>query len=121
MAKHHSEGVTVEFYDDFAEPVKRVRGPQHAPQVDPERGLDIERRMAAMNIRRMADQHACQARKSGECHDPNHRRDMDLLDHLLAMTGLGAAYPAYTEEEKQMWMSWLRQSGPPDVGLQDAA
>lgn len=109
----------MEFYDDFSEPVKHVRGPQHARQVDPAQGLDIERRMAAMLIRRVADQHACQVRSTGECIHPNHRRDLDFLKNLLAETGLDAEYPAYTPDEQRTWMSWLRQSGPPDSELED--
>jgi hypothetical protein len=75
---------------------------------------DIHRRLAAMRVRYLSDQHGCQAHQTGRCDHPNHRRDMDLLATMLDMIGLDQDYPAYTEAERRTWLTWIGQSGPPD-------
>lgn len=109
-----------------------ARGPRHGGRVDPVRGEDINQRMAAMRVRSWGNRHACAEPATGECTHPNHRRDAHGLlstekdgPGLLDMLGLPHEYPAYTEDEKRMWLRWIGQSGPPDVvdglGLDDAA
>jgi len=65
-----------------------------------------------MKVRRLADQHQCQARATGACDHPNHRRDMDLLREMLDALGLDEGYPAYTAAEDRTWLKWIGQSGP---------
>jgi hypothetical protein len=100
-------------YDDEGEKRTR-RGPKHAAKVPDETGEAILQRMAAMQVRRLTDQHHCTARDSGTCADPNHRRDMDYLGHMLDMVGLGRDYPSYTPAERRTMLRWIGQSGPAD-------
>jgi hypothetical protein len=112
----------MELYDEGDEPTRRARGPRHAPRVDPERATRVERRMAAMHVRRLCDQHECTARKTGSCDHPNHERDMHFLREMLSHLGLDAEYPAYSPDDHRLWLRWLGQSGPPEEeSLPDAA
>lgn len=101
----------MDFYDDGADAVQ-TRGPRHATRVPDEVGEGIHHRMAAMRVRYLSDQHGCQAHRAGICHHPNHRRDMDLLQEMLAALGLDQTYPAYTAAENRTWLKWIGQSGP---------
>lgn len=125
----------LEFYEDFSEPAKRPPGPRHARQVDPEMAVDIERRLAAMMVRRICNQHKC---TGPGCTDENHRKDADYLlstdkrydpvtgvllpSGMLDMLGLPHECPDITEKDRTTWLKWLRQAGPPeDDALRDAA
>ena len=78
--------------------------------------------MAAMQVRRLCDQHECTARETGSCDHPNHRRDMHFLLEMLSYLGLEAEYPAYTPDDHRLWLRWLGQSGPPEEeSFRDAA
>lgn len=102
------------------------RNRKRARAVDPEQGADIERRMAAMMVRRVCNQHRC---TGSDCTDIEHRKDNDFLlstdkDHpgMLDMLGLAHEYPDLTEQDRTVWLKWLGQAGPPeDADLEDAA
>lgn len=120
--------MALDFYDDFAEPVNKARGPKHAAQVDPERAQKIDRDLAAMTVRRMCNQHRGECTGLG-CTHPNHRLDVDYLlsedrefPGMLDMLGLPRECPDITEQDRVVWLKWLRQAGPPeDTDLHDAA
>lgn len=112
----------MEFNDDYDESSEqKPRKFRHATRVDPDQAADIERRMAAMRVRSMCNQHQCTEPSTGFCDDPNHRKDADYLlstdgkhPGMLDMLGLDTAYPAYTDKEKATWLRWLGQAGPPE-------
>jgi hypothetical protein len=89
--------------------------PRRAGRIDPTLAEDIERRMAAMRVRVLCKEHDCQAPATGTCDDPMHRQKVNLTMEMLDMLGLPREYPAYTEEEQEVWVGWLSQSGPPDL------
>jgi hypothetical protein len=106
--------------EDAANPAASRR-PRHATRVDEAVAQDIQRRMAAMQVRRKCNQedHQCTTPSTGSCEHPNHRRDADLLlstdrefPGMLDMLGLDNAYPAYDAKEKATWLKWLGQAGP---------
>lgn len=116
----------MEIYDDYEElHTQPRRKPRSASGLDHDTAADIERRMAAMKVRRRCNEHDCQAPKAGTCNHPNHRQKVHGALEVLEMLGLDPAYPAYTEAEKKAWSNWLRHSGPPEtidgLGLEDAA
>lgn len=110
-------------YGEDAEQTVTARRPRHATRVDEAVALDIQQRMAAMQVRRKCNQedHRCTAPSTGSCEHPNHRRDADLLlstdgeyPGMLNMLGLDSAYPAYDAKDKVTWLKWLGQAGPPE-------
>lgn len=110
---------------DLDEDISRARGPRHASRVDSEQAVDIERRLAALMVRRICNQHAC---TGTDCAHENHRRDVDFLlsartqdPGMLDMLGLPREYPDVTEKDRITWLKWLRQSGPPEAALDDVA
>lgn len=96
--------------DDLTE--ASARRPRHAAKVSHEVAESIHERLAAMQVRRATDQHQCQARGTGSCDHPNHRRDMAYLHEMLDTLGLSHDYPAYTQAEDRTWLKWIGQSGP---------
>lgn len=118
----------MDFYNDYDTPQSRPPArPRRAAPIDDDEADDIQRRMAAMKIRRRCNKHECTTPKTGSCDHPNHRRDNDSLlseddeyPGVLIILGLDTAYPACTEKEQAAWLKWLGQSGPP-AALDDAA
>lgn len=96
--------------DPADRPTRRPR--HHAPKVDDALGEDIQRRMAAMKVRRRTNEHDCQAPVTGQCDHPLHRQKVDFALHMLEMLGLDSAYPAYDEKDKPTWLKRIGQSGP---------
>lgn len=116
----------MDFYDEAMGERVPSAPRRHARKIDPDQAIDIERRLAAMAVRRMCNQHQC----TGEsCVDTSHRKDADYLlsenerfPGMLDMLGLPREYPDLTEQDRLVWLKWLRQAGPPeDAGLEDAA
>lgn len=91
--------------EDLLTPIHRR--PRHASRVPDDIGEDIHRRMAAMRVRHLVDQHDCRQREDGTCTHPNHRRDVDFLHEMLDTLGLDHSYPAYTKADEQTWLRWV--------------
>lgn len=109
----------MDFHEEDEGRTSRPRSPRHAPQVKPELGADIERRMAAQMVRRICNQHQC---TGWDCTNENHRKDAHFLlstdkDYpgMLDMLGLPREYPDLTEEDRTVWLTWLGQAGPEDA------
>lgn len=75
-------------------------------------------KMAAQHLRRLANQHGCTGHR---CADPNHRRDANLLQHLLAQffqepgQELGTGVPVKPEQvtaaDRDAYLRSLRGGG----------
>jgi hypothetical protein len=110
----------MDLYDDYEDlHTQSPRKPRRKGQVDPAVAADINRRMAAMMVRRMCNQHECTEPETGSCEHPNHRRDNDYLlstdrkyPGMLEVLGFDTAYPSYTQAEKELWLRSIGQAGP---------
>lgn len=125
-AQHSDEDHVQELIDDESERKQlAARGTRRTQRIDPALGESIARRMAAASVRRLCREHECTEPMTGHCDDPMHRQKADYTREMLEMLSLDGERQPYTEKEKQIWLAWLGQAGPPEnvegLGLDDAA
>jgi hypothetical protein len=78
---------------------------------------DLAKRLAALAVRRAANQHGCRGR---DCRHPDHRRDVDFCRVLLEMIGLPGEYPEVTEADRVEYVTGVAQTIPHHGGRQPA-
>lgn len=66
-----------------------------------------QEQLAALLVRTKCNQHDCVLEG---CTDENHRRDVDYLNHCLAMLGLPGAYQPVSDEQRAEWSARAVQS-----------
>lgn len=80
-----------------------------------EERYDLERRLAALTVRRKARQHTCVFAVHDEtdhCIHPDHPRDVDYMNALLDALALDRTYPQVDDEERAAYGTTVARDLP---------
>lgn len=79
--------------------------PKSAARVKDEAAAeDLTKRMAATLVRRYTDQHGC---RGEQCAHPDHRRDVDYMEHMLQALDLPLKFEPPTAMERKHFLAHL--------------